>query len=237
MLICWSWFEQDYCDLSPPLLPTAPSGSRIHLFRPFGPIVFQFTSIHLEGLNGLRAAARMMPLSHRVHPLKAPSVHHHSRYKSQSYVQSRKHTQTLAPFLFIRRQMKGAVSGSLPGGSYLFRPAVPSLLRPSGLNRKTSAFPFLFDASVVGNFVNRADKRMKGRRGSCTCSAALNTCKFCLEIELHYDLQQLNLFTFISKVLFPEFTLILHLLKRFVFFVIAPSNHSLDHKCAQFSWW
>lgn len=81
--------------------------------------------------------------------------------------------------------MKGAVSGSLPGGSYLFRPAVPSLLRPSGLNRKASAFPFLFDASAVGNFVNRADKRMKGRRGSCTCSAALNTCEFCSETELH----------------------------------------------------
>lgn len=105
--------------------------------------------------------------------------------------------------------MKGAVSGSLPRGSYLFRPAVPSLLRPSGLNRKASAFPFLFDASVVGNFVNRADKRMKGRRGSCTCSAALNTCEFCSETKLHYDLQQLNIFTFISKVLLPEFTLIL----------------------------
>lgn len=185
---------------------------------PFGPTEFQFTSIHLEGLNGLCVTAGMMPLSHRFHPLKAPSIHHRSRYKSQSYVQSRKHTQTLAPFLFIRRQMKGAVSGSLPRGSYLFRPAVPSLLQPSGLNRKTSAFPFLFDASVVGNFVNRADKRCKGGRGSCTCSAALNTCEFCAETELHYDLQQLNIFTFISKLLFPEFTLILNLLKRFFFF-------------------
>lgn len=131
--------------------------------------------------------------------------------------------------------MKGAVSGSLPGGSYLFRPAVPSLLRPSGLNGKTSAFPFLFDSSVVGNLVNRADKRMKGRRGSCLCSAALNTGEFCSDTELLYDLQQLNIFTFISKVLFPEitlYTLILHLLNS-CFFVIAPSIHSLDQQYAQ----
>lgn len=46
-----SWFEQDYCHLSPPLLPTAPSCSQIHLFWLFGSIVFQLTSIHLEGLN------------------------------------------------------------------------------------------------------------------------------------------------------------------------------------------
>lgn len=54
-----------------------------------------------------------------------------------------------------------------PERSYLFRPAVHSLLQPGGLDRERSAF-------ASPPLVNRADNRMKGKKKGttpCACPA------------------------------------------------------------------
>lgn len=52
-----------------------------------------------------------------------------------------------------------------PERSYLFHSGVHSLLQPSGLDRERSAFPFAFPPAIW-NSVDRADKKMKVRKGT-----------------------------------------------------------------------
>lgn len=97
--------------------------------------------------------------------------------------------------------MKGAVSGSLPGGELSF-PACRVLTVAAGwIKQEDECFSFTFRLL----WYEILSTELTGRRGSCTCAAALNTRELCSEAELHCDWQQQDGNTFPSKVWGPDY--------------------------------
>lgn len=85
--------------------------------------------------------------------------------------------------------MKGAVSGSLPGGELSF-PACRVLTVAAGwIKQEDECFSFTFRLL----WYEILSTELTGRRGSCTCAAALNTRELCSGAELRYDWQQQRL--------------------------------------------